>query len=187
IVHVAQKLHDSVRRQQTLAAESRAVHEVPRVGVDADLGEERLHFVQTSGEATFIAPRFAGGAQRELGVEILADLVGDAQIVEQRRGAAPREFDALRFGPRRVIGILMARPYAAHDFDAARFERDLQRACGVLGRVLDADRHVLPAIAQRDCAPKLSVAAAGDAFETDAPLAADRDRAYAVVDAVELD
>ena len=52
-----------------------------------------LHLLQ----ARFEAARRCGGpahrAQGQLGVQVLADLVGDAQIFDQRRGDAAREFD----------------------------------------------------------------------------------------------
>ena len=66
-------------------------------------------------------------------------------------------------------------------------KRRAQRLGGELRGVFHADQQVLPAIAQRNGAEQLGIAAAGDALEMDAAFAAGGDGAHAVLDPVELD
>ena len=127
-------------------------------------------------------------------MQILADLGGDAQIFDQRRRNVAGEFDSVRGGWRGSLrqvgelgGILMLGDGSAAHRNAALLERRAQRLGGKLRRVFHADQQLLPAIAQRDGAPQLGIAAARDPLEMDAAFAAGGDRANAVLDAVKLD
>ena len=86
-----------------------------------------------------------------------------------------------------LVGVQVLGNGGAAHRDAAPFERRAQRLGGELRRVFHADQQVLPAIAQRNGAAQLRVAAAGNALEADAAFAAGGHRADAILDAVELD
>ena len=119
----------------------RAIHQVVAGRVDAGFGEEALHLRHARLEAAHIAPRPAHRAQRQFGMQILADLGGDAQVFDQRRRNPARQFDTADGGAdggrlRQIghfVGVTDASPIAAPaTVTPRRFQRGAQRLRGEL-------------------------------------------------------
>src|SRR5471032_979036 len=80
----------------------------------------------------------------------------------------------------------MPRHGAAVDRYSAVSQGLAQSLSGELGRVFDAEQHLLPAVAQWDGSPKLCIQTAGNPVEADATLAAQGHGADAVFDTIKL-